>query len=186
MPQTLAVSEDLELVIPSCQPGIGDVILKPDSDKLINGVRIQPLALWPDDRGYFLEILRTGQGLVNGFSRDSTQVSAALSYPQTIKAFHYHLHQTDCWTAAIGMFQFALVDMRTGSPTFGRKNTLYCGPLRSWQVLIPPGIAHGYKVIGTEPAMLIYATNNFYNPKDEGRIAHNNPSLNYDWETQHK
>ena len=60
------------------------------------------------------------------------------------------------------------------------------GTLRPWQILIPPGVGHGYKVIGREPAMLVYVTNKFYNPKDEGRIAYNEPGIAYDWELQHK
>jgi dTDP-4-dehydrorhamnose 3,5-epimerase len=63
---------------------------------------------------------------------------------------------------------------------------LYVGQLRPWQILIPPGVAHGYKVVGTGPATLIYATDRFYNPADEGRIPHNDAHLNYDWELQHK
>ena len=47
-------------------------------------------------------------------------------------------------------------------------------------------VAHGYKVIGTQPSMLIYMTDRFYDPTDEGRIPHNQPELNYDWELQHK
>ena len=186
MSVVLASAEGLELVVPSCGRGIGDVIVKSDSEKLIEGVVIKPLALWPDDRGYFLEVLRGGQELVSGFPAASTQVSAALSYPQTIKAFHYHLEQTDCWTAVSGMFQFVLVDLRVGSRTYGSRNTIYCGALRPWQVLIPPGVGHGYKVIGTEPGTLVYATDRFYNPKDEGRIPHDHPSINYNWETQFK
>lgn len=185
MAQAFAVSKNLELVIPRCDVGIGDVILKPDSDKLIDGVRIQPVSVWPDDRGYFLEIFRSGMGLVSDFG-DATQVSAALSYPNTIKAFHYHLHQTDCWSVVQGMFQFALVDLRRGSRTHGARNTMYCGTLRPWQVLIPPGVAHGYKVVGTDAGVLVYATDCFYNPKDEGRIPHNDGAINYDWSTQFK
>ena len=83
------------------------------------------------------------------FPPETTQVSAALNYPGTIKAFHYHLHQTDCWTPVKGLLQVALVDLRLGSPTFGARNTMYVGALRPWQVLIPPGVRHGYKVIGT-------------------------------------
>jgi dTDP-4-dehydrorhamnose 3,5-epimerase len=58
--------------------------------------------------------------------------------------------------------------------------------MRPWQLLIPPGVAHGYKVIGHDNAMLVYLTDRFYNPQDEGRIPHNDPSINYDWETQKK
>lgn len=157
-----------------------------DSADLIEGVTIRPFELWPDDRGYFLEVARMGQGLAAGFPAESTQVSAALSYPGTIKAFHYHLHQTDLWVPATGMFQVTLVDLRPESRTFGRKNTLYVGALKPWQFLIPPGVGHGYKVIGEQPAILVYVTNRLYNPKDEGRIAYNDPSIAYDWELQYK
>lgn len=166
--------------------GIGKVILKPDTADLIAGVRIHPFALFPDDRGYFLEVLRVGESLASGFPAATTQVSAALSYPGTIKAFHYHRHQTDVWTPVHGMLQVALVDLRPESPTYGQRNTLYAGHLRHWQILIPPGVAHGYKVIGEAAAMLVYVTDRHYDPADEGRIAHDHAGLNYDWELQHK
>ena len=47
-------------------------------------------------------------------------------------------------------------------------------------------MSHGYKVIGGEPGILIYMTDRFYNPSDEGRTPHNHPGINYDWELQHK
>lgn len=168
------------------QKSIGQVILKPDSEHLIPGVKVIPYALWPDDRGYFLEVARIGHGGVAGFPPESTQVSAALSLPGTIKAFHIHRFQTDFWSPASGLFQVGLVDLRPGSPTFGLRNTLYVGALRPWQILIPPGVGHGYKVISTEPAMLVYVTDRTYNPADEGRIPYNEPGIHYDWETQHK
>jgi dTDP-4-dehydrorhamnose 3,5-epimerase len=176
----------IELTTPTCDKGIGNVILAPDSKDLIAGVRVNPYPLWPDDRGYFLEVARIGQGLAGEFPKDSTQVSAALSYPGTIKAFHFHRHQTDCWVPVQGMFQVVLVDLRKQSPTWRLRNTMYLGALRPWQVLIPPGVAHGYKVVGTEPAFLIYVTDRFYDPKDEGRIPYNDPQIQYDWELQHK
>jgi dTDP-4-dehydrorhamnose 3,5-epimerase len=162
------------------------LIRKVDSAGLIDGVRLRAYDLWPDDRGYFLEVIRMGQGLAAAFPAETTQVSAALSYPGTIKAFHFHHHQTDLWVPAQGMFQVALVDLRPNSPTFGAKNTLYAGALRPWQILIPPGVGHGYKVIGESAAMLVYVTNRLYNPQDEGRIPYNDASIQYDWETQHK
>lgn len=175
-----------EIQIPHCDRGIGDVILSADSPRLIEGVRCAPIAVWPDDRGYFLEVQRIGQGLASNFQPETTQISAASNYPGIIKAFHFHRFQTDCWTPASGMFQVVLIDLRPESATFGKRNTLYVGKFRPWQILIPPGVAHGYKVIGLEPSMLIYATNRFYDPSDEGRIAYDHPYLNYDWELQHK
>ena len=181
-----AECDPLQLEIPRCEHGIGAVIISPTSDRLIDGVRINPYPLWPDDRGYFLEIARLGEGLPAGFPPESTQVSAAVSYAGTIKAFHYHLHQTDFWVPSQGMFQVVLVDLRVDSNTFGARNTIYAGQLRPWQILIPPGVGHGYKVIGADAGMLVYVTNRFYNPSDEGRIAYNDSGINYDWELQHK
>ncbi len=172
--------------IPVCAAGLGAIVNTPESAALIDGVRIQPYALWPDDRGYFLEVLRTGQGLAADFPLDRTQVSATVSYPGTIKAFHIHLQQCDCWVPVGGLLQVALVDLRPDSRTYGAKNTLYVGHLRPWQVLIPPGVAHGYKVIGDAAALLVYVTSRCYDPRDEGRIAWNDPRINYDWSCQYK
>jgi dTDP-4-dehydrorhamnose 3,5-epimerase len=176
----------IELKIPACETGLGKVIVSPGSDDLIEGVEIRSFPLWPDDRGYFLEVARLGKELVGNFPAETTQVSAALNYPGVIKAFHYHKHQTDYWVPAAGLLQVALVDLRPGAATYGVKNTFYIGTLRPWQVRIPPGVAHGYKVVGEQPSMLIYITDRTYNPADEGRIAYNHPDIAYDWELQHK
>ena len=181
-----AATETIRISTPHCEPGIGTVIRTLDSAGLIDGVRLRAYDVWPDDRGYFLEVIRLRQGLAAGFAPETTQVSAALSYPGTIKAFHFHRYQTDLWAPSEGMFQVALVDLRPESPSFGVKNTLYAGSLRPWQVLIPPGVGHGYKVIGERAGMLIYVTDRLYNPQDEGRIAYDDSSIQYDWETQHK
>ncbi len=183
---TLKVSGGLRLCLPQCGHGIGDVITDIDSPRLIEDLEVAPVALWPDDRGYFLEIARLGDALMSEFPVDTTQISASLSYPGTIKAFHYHVHQTDVWVPCQGMLQTVLVDLRVGSPTFGRRNTLYIGTLRPWKVRIPPGVAHGYKVVGDTASLLVYVTNRTYDPSDEGRLPYDSPQLAYDWETQHK
>jgi len=172
--------------MPQCERGIGSVIISPGSDRLIEGVRIEPHAVWPDDRGHFMEVLRVGQGLAAHFPPETSQVSATVTYPGIVKAFHYHLRQSDCWTVVKGILQIALADMRKDSPTFGQRNTLYVGNSRAWHVLIPPGVAHGYKVIGTDAAVLVYVTSRFYDPADECRIPYDDGQLNYDWETQFK
>ena len=103
------------------------MIGSPESADLIAGVRVQPSPLCPDDRGYFLEVQRIGSGLAAAFPAETTQISAALNYPGTIKAFHFHLLQNDCWTPVKGLLQVVLVDLRLGSPTFGARNTMYVG-----------------------------------------------------------
>jgi len=187
MPVALgSLSSGVELEVPVSPPGIGKVILSPESKDLVAGVQIKPFPIWPDDRGYFLEIARLGEGLVEQFPLPGSQVSAAVNYPGIIKAFHYHKFQTDYWVPVSGLLQVVLVDLRKGSESFGAKNTLYVGALRPWQMIIPPGVAHGYKVIGEQPSTLVYVTNRTYDPKDEGRIPYNDSSIAYDWELQHK
>src|SRR5436309_16069499 len=80
---------DLDLAYPDNQKSLGSVILSPDSPELIAGVRVQPFPLFPDDRGYFLEVQRMVRGLIAGFPPETTQIAAALNYPGTIKAFHH-------------------------------------------------------------------------------------------------
>ena len=64
-----SAAETIRISIPKCDPGIGQVIRTPDSADLIEGVVVRPYDLWPDDRGYFLEVARMGQGLAADFPR---------------------------------------------------------------------------------------------------------------------
>src|SRR5579884_1286679 len=125
------IAENSSLHLAVARPGrggLGAVVNSQQSKGLIAGVQIAPLALHPDDRGYFMELFRWGHGLAQHFGSEGTlQVSAALSYPGTIKAIHYHLRQTDLWHPAAGLFQVMLYDLRVGSPTFGQLNTIYAG-----------------------------------------------------------
>ena len=180
---------DLELaLLRRPNQDIGVVILQPDSPHLISGVGIEVGTIYPDDRGFFSELFRLGASRLTAELADSRtlQVSVATSYPGIIKALHYHFEQTDFWAPVGGMFQVVLCDLREGSLTQGQVNTLYVGALRPWRIKIPPGVGHGYKIVGTEVATLVYVTDRFYNPKDEGRLAFNHPFLNYDWELQCK
>lgn len=172
------------------RPGksLGTVVAQPDSPKLISGVEIEVGTIHPDDRGFFSELFRVGASrLTRDLVRCPTlQISVASSYPGIIKALHYHFEQTDVWAPVQGMFQVVLCDLREESLTHGEVNTLYVGILKPWRIKIPPGVGHGYKIVGTETATLVYVTDKFYNPQDEGRLAYNHPFLNYDWELQSK
>ena len=167
--------------------GLGAILRSQATPGCIEGVRVAPLQIHPDDRGFFEEVCRLGQDLAQSFAAaKNVQFSAALSYPGTVKAIHYHLRQTDLWTPVLGQFQVMLYDLRIDSATFGQTNTCYTGVLRPLQILIPPGVGHGYKVLGTESALLVYATDQFYDPSDEGRLPWNDADICYDWETQRK
>src|ERR1043166_8356456 len=125
---------------------LGKVIAKIDSPDLIDGVRIESLQVYPDDRGFFTELARLGKGLAAKMIPDDSrkiQISLTLTYPGTIKAIHYHSEQTDLWAPVSGMLQVFLYDLRRNSPTFGAINTMFVGRFQPWEILIPPGVAHG-------------------------------------------
>jgi dTDP-4-dehydrorhamnose 3,5-epimerase len=168
---------------------LGKIIAKPNAPDLIEGVLIEPLQVYPDDRGFFCELARLGKGLASKMVPDEQrkiQVSLTLTYPGTIKAIHYHSEQTDLWAPVSGMVQVFLYDLRRNSSTFGAINTIFAGRFQPWEILIPPGVAHGYKALGVEPIQLIYFTDRHYNPADELRLAYDHPDIAYDWEIQHK
>jgi dTDP-4-dehydrorhamnose 3,5-epimerase len=168
---------------------LGKIIAKPNSPDLIEGIRIEPLQIYPDDRGFFCELARLGTGLASKMVPDEQrkiQVSLTLTYPGTIKAIHYHSEQTDLWAPVSGMVQVFLYDLRRHSSTFGAINTIFAGRFQPWEILIPPGVAHGYKALGVDPIQLIYFTDRHYNPADELRLPYDHPDIAYDWEIQHK
>jgi dTDP-4-dehydrorhamnose 3,5-epimerase len=187
---SLGTKNGIEMaILARSEKTLGKIIMKPDSPDLIEGVRIEALQVHPDDRGFFMEVGRLGKGLAAQMTPEGArqiQVSYTLTYPGTIKAIHYHSEQTDLWTPVAGMVQVFLCDLRVRSKTFGAINTMYVGRFRPWQILIPPGVGHGYKALGVEPIQLLYFTDRHYNPADELRIAYDDPNIAYDWETQHK
>lgn len=168
---------------------LGKIISKPHSLDLIDGVQIEPLQIYPDDRGFFAELARLGKGLAAKMLPDDVrkiQVSFTLTYPGTIKAIHYHSEQTDLWAPISGMLQVFLYDLRVHSKSFGATNTIFAGRFQPWEILIPPGVAHGYKALGVEPIQLVYFTDRHYNRADELRLPYDHPDIGYDWEIQHK
>ncbi len=187
---SLGTRNGIELaILKRTEKSMGKIIAKLDSTDLIDGVRVEPLQIYPDDRGFFTEIARLGRGLASDMVPDSTrkiQISLTLTYPNTIKAIHYHAEQTDLWAPVTGMVQVFLYDLRRHSKTFGLINTIYAGQFCPWEILIPPGVGHGYKALGVEPIQLLYLTDRHYNPADELRLPYNDPNIAYDWETQHK
>ena len=144
----------------------------------IQGVELKPLVTHPDDRGFFRELIRvTDDFFAEGFG----QLSHSLMYPGVSKAWHIHPNQIDWWYVPIGTLKVALNDRRENSPTRGVTMELFLGENAPTAVLkIPPGVAHGCKAIGGV-SHLLYVTSRTYDPKEEGRIAHDDSSIGYDW-----
>ena len=121
---------------------------------MIEGVKVKRLLRHPDDRGFFQEILRDDDGLLERFG----QASMSKTYPGVIKAFHYHEYQDDLWFFPVGNAQVVLYDLREDSSTYKETDVFYMGEDNPILVLIPKGVAHGYRVLGDTEVVIIYFT----------------------------
>ena len=152
----------------------------------IADVKGKRLRVFADDRGYFAELLRVDDPFFGGAFSGFGQTAVTMSYPGVIKAFHRHQRQDDAWFVIKGMAQVVLHDLREGSPTRGVTEVHYLGEQNPTMLVIPRGVAHGYRVLGSEPVYLVYHVTQPYNPKDpdEERIAHDDPGIGFDWTTK--
>lgn len=151
---------------------------------MIEGVVFKKLIKHCDDRGTFMEIVRDDENMLERFG----QLSASMSYPGVIKAFHYHEYQDDIWYFPSGNVQVVLYDLRSNSPTHGQTAVYYMGEENPSSLLIPKGVAHGYRVLGEKPAVIIYLTTRSYcrEEPDEKRIPWDDPMINFDWNTNNR
>jgi len=147
-------------------------------NNLIDGAVLKPLVRHKDERGYFEELIRVNDDF---FKEGFGQLSHSVMYPGIIKAWHIHKTQIDWWFVARGTMRVALYDMREGSPTANVLNEFFLGENGEPSMLkIPAGVAHGCKAVSGQ-AELFYVTSGIYNPDEEGRIAHDDPRICYDW-----
>jgi dTDP-4-dehydrorhamnose 3,5-epimerase len=145
---------------------------------MIKGVEIVSVDTHADERGFFRELIRVNDPI---FKEGFGQWSHTKTFAGAAKAWHVHKRQIDWWYVAIGTLRVALYDTRADSPTHARLDEFLMGEEQGPQILkIPPGVAHGYKVL-EGPAHLFYITSHVYDPADEGRIPHDDPGIGYDW-----
>lgn len=155
---------------------------------MIEGVIIKELKVQkdtpdvPDQKimpGFLMEVLRGDEGLLKKFG----QTVFTVAYPGTIKAWHWHKKQDDLWFVATGQAQVVLYDKRERSKTKGETQVIIAGVNDYKLILIPAGVAHGYKVLSQEPVLLFYHTTETYNKDhpDEERITHDDPEIGFNW-----
>jgi dTDP-4-dehydrorhamnose 3,5-epimerase len=149
---------------------------------MIKDVFLKKLDLNFDDRGFLTEVLKE----TDHFFKPIKQTTYTESYPGVIKAFHWHKKQWDYWLIVKGMAQVVLYDLRDDSPTKGETNVFYLGEKNLTLLVIPPGVAHGYRVLGNQPVGLFYHTTEPCNKEepDEERIPFDDPLINFDWTTR--
>jgi dTDP-4-dehydrorhamnose 3,5-epimerase len=145
---------------------------------MIEGVELKKLRTFPDERGYFREIIRVTD---NFFREGFGQLSHACMYPGVAKAWHVHPTQIDWWYVPVGNLKVVLADIREQSPTYREQMEIFLGQNYEAQAIrIPSGVAHGCRALG-DMTHLIYVTSSVYSPDEEKRIPHNDGSLDYDW-----
>jgi len=146
--------------------------------RMIDGVMIKELVRHPDERGFFVELIRkTDPFFAEGFA----QLSRSSMNGGVVKAWHVHKTQIDWWYAGAGKIKAALFDLRHDSSTYRELQEVILGDSAHDMVLkIPAGVAHGLKVI-EGPAELIYVTSSIYSKDEEGRIPYDDRDIGYDW-----
>lgn len=144
------------------------------------GVGAWPLTPHRDGRGYFMEVVRVADLGKRGFS--PAQVSVSETVPGVTKAFHFHLRQTDLFCPLAGRFRIVLLDGREGSATRGEALSVYSEGGRPFILRIPPGVAHGYRVLGDTPASMLYIMDREYDPSDEHRVEWDDPAVGFPWD----
>ena len=79
------------------------------------------------------------------------------------------------------------MDFRKDSETYGIANSIFCGEPYLKAVRIPKGVAHGYEVLPGKEMLMVYYTNQHYNPKDEYRFAFDDPEIGWpSWGITHR
>ncbi len=146
---------------------------------MINDVVVKRITSYYDDRGFFAEVVKFGEDTFH----EVKQTSYAETYPGIIKAFHWHKKQWDIWFPVKGHARVVLYDLRKNSRTRGQTDVFFSGEDNKMVIAIPPGVAHGYQVIGPASFGIFYHTTKPYNPKspDEQRIPFDDPHIGFDW-----
>jgi dTDP-4-dehydrorhamnose 3,5-epimerase len=145
---------------------------------MIKGVQIKELKVHENDGGFFVELIRTSDPFFKG---SFGQLSHSMSLQGTIKAWHLHHKQTDWMYVAQGKGRIGLYDMRENSSTYRKIMMIEAGEgARHIVVKVPPGVAHGYKVL-EGPLHMFYVMDREYDPSDIDEYAHNDAKFGYDW-----
>lgn len=136
-----------------------------------------------DSRGYFFESYNERTANDSGVMIRFVQDNQARSSYGVIRGLHYQLNphaQAKFVRVLSGAILDVAVDIRKGSPTFGKSFSIELTAENKKQLLIPHGFAHGYAVL-SETAEVFYKCDTFYNKETEGGIAYNDEALNIDW-----
>lgn len=152
-----------------------------------DGIEIQGLyevqpKVFNDNRGYFFEIYSEKDLNAAGLCMKFVQDNQSASTRGVLRGLHFQKQhpQGKLVRAVAGRVYDVAVDIRNGSPTFGRYYGVILDSEKQNEFYIPEGFAHGFYVL-SETAVFAYKCTDFYDPKGEGGLMWNDPVIGIDW-----
>lgn len=136
-----------------------------------------------DSRGYFFESYNEKVFRQAGIEISFVQDNQSSSQYGVIRGLHYQLHphaQTKLVRVLAGKILDVVIDLRKGSPTYGKVFSQELSDANRKQLFIPKGFAHGFSVLSGK-AEVLYKCDAFYNKESEAGIIYNDAELNIDW-----
>ena len=136
-----------------------------------------------DERGYFFESFNQKVFEERGITNPFVQDNQSFSKKGTLRGLHYQLNpnaQSKLVRALQGSVLDVVVDLRKGSPMFGKSFSILLSDENQLQLFVPRGFAHGYSVL-SDTAVFFYKCDGYYDKNSERGIAYNDPELAIDW-----
>ena len=148
----------------------------------ISGLCLIEPAVHGDNRGYFMETWSKRDMEEAGFDIDFVQDNQSRSSKGVLRGLHFQKQhpQTKLVRAIRGEVFDVVVDLRTGSSTYGKWHGELLTEENKKQFLVPKGFAHGFLVL-SETAEFCYRCDDYYHPEDEGGVAWNDPEIGIVW-----
>lgn len=148
----------------------------------IEGLLIVEPKVFTDPRGFFTETWNRQRYAAAGLEADFVQDNLSSSSRGVLRGLHFQHPQGQGKLVQVlsGRVQDVAVDIRVGSPTFGRAVSCLLTGDNHRQFYVPAGFAHGFCVL-SETALFSYKCTDYYNPKTEGAVLWNDPDLAIDW-----
>ncbi len=135
-----------------------------------------------DSRGSFLETYHHAKFVDLGIKETFIQDNHSISSQGTLRGLHYQLLRAQVKLCRVieGEALDVAVDIRVGSPHFGKWTSVHLSARDQNQIYIPAGFAHGFLAL-TETVQFLYKCSEYYAPSDEYGILWNDPALAIDW-----
>ena len=148
----------------------------------IEGLCVITPAVHGDSRGYFMETYSQRDMEEAGLNYTFVQDNQSSSSKGVLRGLHFQINypQTKLVRAIKGEVFDVAVDLRKGSPTYGKHYGVILSEENKKQFLVPQGFAHGFLVL-SDMAEFCYKVDDFYHPNDEGGLAWNDPDIGIKW-----